>query len=166
MTGPAPGALRRWHSVARAMRRRSATILQIVTLVIGISVLAVLLWEPHVEGRNAHSTLREIYFRDPFLAYVYVGSIPFFVATYQAFRLLGSVGSRETESSQRAACARLIKNCAGVTIGFVAVGVVILMFIGEERPPAVLLGVLAALPVLLVGASAAAYERMLRSADD
>jgi hypothetical protein len=148
------------------MRHRS-TILQVVTVFIGIGVLALLLWEPRIEGRNAHSTLREIYFGDPFLAYVYVGSIPFFVAICQAFRLLGRVGSRGTESSERAArAARLIKHCAGVTIGFIVVGVVILMFVGEERPPAVLLGVLATLPVLLFGASAAAYERALRSAVD
>lgn len=155
------------HSVGQAMRRRSAKVLQVVTVVAGVGVLTVLLWEPHIEGRNAHSTLREIYLRDPFLAYVYAGSIPFFVATHQAFRLLGWVGSRETEPSERAArAARLIRTCAGVTIGFIAVGVVILMFVGEERPPAVLLGILTALPVLLVGASAGASERALRGAVD
>jgi hypothetical protein len=149
------------------MRRRAATILQVVTLFIGFGVVALLLWEPRIEGRNAHSTLREIYLEDPFLAYAYVGSIPFFVATCQAYRLLGWVSSRETESSERASrAARLIRNCAYVTIGFIVVGVVILMFVGEERPPAFLLGALATLPALLIGASAAAYERALRSAVD
>ena len=157
----------RRHSVGRAMRRNSATTLQVVTVVIGTGVVAVLLWEPHIEGRNAHSTLREIYFGDPFLAFVYMGSIPFFVATCQAFRLLGWVGSRGPETSERAArAARVIKGCSGVTIGFIVVGVTILMVVGEERPAAVLLGVLATLPVLLVGASAAAYRRALRSAVD
>ncbi len=47
---------------------------------LGIGALGFLLWEPHLEGRNAHATTFEIYFHDPFLAYVYVGSIPFFVA--------------------------------------------------------------------------------------
>ena len=149
------------------MRRRTATCLQVVTVFIGVGALALLLWEPHIEGRNAHSALTEIYFKDPFLAYVYVGSSPFFVAIYHAFRLLGWVGSRGTESPERSArAARLIRDCAGVTIGFIVVGVVALLFVGEERPPAVLLGVLATLPVLLIGASAAAYEHTLRSAVD
>ena len=78
-----------------AMRLRSTTLLQVVTVFIGIGSLALLLWEPHIEGRNAHATLTDIYFRDPFLAYVYLGSIPFFIALYQAFRLLGWAGSRE-----------------------------------------------------------------------
>jgi hypothetical protein len=51
--------------------------LQVVIVLIGIGVLAFMLWEPHVEGRNAHATVFEIYFHDPFLAYAYIGSIPF-----------------------------------------------------------------------------------------
>jgi len=149
------------------MRRPATTVLQVATVCIGIGVLGLLLWEPHIEGRNAHSTVTEIYFRDPFLAYVYVGSIPFFVATCQAFRLLGWVGSRGMEISERATrAARLIKECACVTIGFIVVGVVILMLVGEERPAAVLLGVLATLPVLVIGAPAVGYERALRGAVD
>lgn len=35
----------------------------------GIGALAFMLWEPHLEGRNAHAGLFEIYFKDPFLAY-------------------------------------------------------------------------------------------------
>jgi hypothetical protein len=47
-----------------------------------------MLWEPHVEGVNAHATLFEKYF-NPFVVYAYVASIPFFVALYQAFKVLG-----------------------------------------------------------------------------
>ena len=62
------------------MKNSSALLLQGVTVLVGIAVLAFLLWEPHIEGRNAHATTFEIYFKDPFLAYVYLGSAPFFVA--------------------------------------------------------------------------------------
>ena len=71
------------------MKRSSTIFLQVVIVLIGIGALALLLWEPHIEGRNAHATLFEIYFKDPFLAYAYIASIPFFVALYQAFKLLG-----------------------------------------------------------------------------
>ena len=153
------------YVTSTGMRRRSTTFLQVVTVLIGIGVLALLLGEPHTEGRNAHATLSEIYFKDPFLAYVYVGSIPFFIALCQAFRLLGWIGSPEEAFSDRAIRAtRRIRNCAGVTIGFIAVGVVILMFVGEERPPAVFMGVLATLVFLTIGASASAFEGLLRGA--
>ena len=72
--------------------KRSSIFLQVVLVLIGIGVLALLLWEPQIEGRNAHATLFEIYFKDPFLAYAYLGSTPFFVALYQAFKVLGYAG--------------------------------------------------------------------------
>src|SRR3954464_12836592 len=74
------------------MKRSSTLFLQLVIVLIGIGALALMLWEPHIEGRNAHATLFEIYFNDPFLAYAYIASIPFFVALYQAFKVLGYAG--------------------------------------------------------------------------
>jgi hypothetical protein len=62
------------------MKRSSTIFLQIVIVLIGIGTFVLLLWEPQIEGVNAHATLFEIYFKDPFLACVYIGSIPYFVA--------------------------------------------------------------------------------------
>ena len=69
--------------------RSSTAFLQMVTVLIGIGAFALLLWEPHIEGRNAHATLFQIYFNDPFLAYAYIASISFFAALHQAFKVLG-----------------------------------------------------------------------------
>lgn len=74
------------------MRRVSIVFLRGVLVLIGVGAAALLLWEPQTEGRNAHATFFEIYFNDAFLAYVYVASIPLFVALYHAFRLVGYVG--------------------------------------------------------------------------
>ncbi|MFZ1290993.1 MAG: hypothetical protein WAR79_12930, partial [Melioribacteraceae bacterium] len=68
--------------------KRSSFFLQVIIVLVGIGGLTLLLLEPHFEGRNAHSTLFEIYFNDPFLALVYIGSIPFFIALYQAIKVL------------------------------------------------------------------------------
>ena len=78
------------------MNRSSIIFLQIVIVLIGVAVLAFLLWEPQVEGVNKNRTNFEIYFQDPFLAIVYAGSIPFFVALYQAIRALGYVGQKSS----------------------------------------------------------------------
>ena len=48
------------------MGRGSTIFLQVVIVLLGIGALALMLWEPHVEGRNARATLFEIYFKDPF----------------------------------------------------------------------------------------------------
>lgn len=65
------------------MKKGSTVFLQVVVVLIGIGAIALMLWEPHLEGRNAHATTFQIYFEDPFLAYAYTASIAFFVALYR-----------------------------------------------------------------------------------
>jgi hypothetical protein len=151
----------------RRIGRSSTNFLQAVTVLVGLGVLALLLFEPHVEGRNATATSGEIYFHDPFLLFVYVGSIPFFIALFQAFKLLGYVGSDEGAFSARSVtAARRIRDCARITIGFVAVGVVILLITGDERTVALFLGLVPTLALLTLAASATLFERLLQRAVD
>jgi hypothetical protein len=151
----------------RRVGRSSTAFLQAVTVLVGLGVLFLLLLEPQVEGKNADATFTEIYLRDPFVLFVYVGSIPFFIALFQAFKLLGYVGSDQGAFSARSVrAARLIRECARVTIGFVAVGVVVLMFVGDERTLALFLGLLPTFGLLTLCASAALLERLLQRAVD
>src|SRR4029077_17309346 len=94
--------------------------LQTEIVLIGIGTLALLLWEPHIEGRNAHATLFQIYFNDPFLAYAYIASVVFFVALYQAFNVVGYARQNKIFSQASIKALRTIKFCAVVIIGFVA----------------------------------------------
>src|ERR1044071_1922747 len=103
------------------MKRSSIIFLQIVIVLLGVAALALLLWEPQVEGVNKNRTNFEIYFHDPFLALVYAGSIPFFIALYQAIRALGYVGRNQVFSPEVVKALRIIKYCALAIIGFVVV---------------------------------------------
>ncbi len=149
------------------MNRRSTIFLQVVIVLIGIGAIAILLWEPQIEGRNVNATQFEIYFKDPFLAYVYFASIPFFVGLYQAFTLLGYIGKNRIFSPESVRALRIIKYCALAIIGFVAVSV-IFMTVGdpEDRPPGVFLRVLVAFPSIIVATTAAIFERILQNAVD
>src|SRR5215813_8252187 len=109
------------------MKRSSAIFLQGVLVLMGIAALALLLWEPQVEGRNAHATNFEIYFKDPFLALVYLGSIPFFFALYQTFKVLGYVKQNRMFSQASVNALRIIKYCAIGILGFVGVEIVVIM---------------------------------------
>jgi hypothetical protein len=102
------------------MKKGSTLFLQVVVVFIGTGVLALMLWEPHLEGRNAHATFFQIYFNDPFLAYAYIGSIAFFVALYQAFKVLGYLRSSEVFSQRSVRALRTIKYCAMILVGFLA----------------------------------------------
>jgi Protein of unknown function (DUF2975) len=150
------------------MKRSSTIFLQIVIVLIGIGALAILLWEPQVEGRNAHATPFEIYFKDPFLALVYTGSIPFFIALYQAFNVLGYVGQNKVFSPEVVKALRTIKYCALAIIGFVVVEeiFILLMNNGDNDNPGapIFMGVLITFPSIVVAAAAAMFERILQNA--
>ena len=109
------------------MKRSSTIFLQIIIVLIGIGALALLLWEPRIEGRNVHATNFEIYFKDPFLALVYIGSIPFFVGLYQAFKVLGYAGQNKVFSPAAVKALQTIKYCALTIIGFVVVEEIVIM---------------------------------------
>lgn len=145
---------------------RSATIfLQVVIVLIGIGALAILLWEPHVEGRNAHATLFQIYFNDPFLAYAYVASIPFFVALYQAFKVLGYARQNQVFSPSAVKALRTIKYCAIAIIGFVAGAEIIILLNNEEdKAGGVFIGVLITFGSIVIATAAAMFERILQNA--
>src|SRR5262249_22085905 len=113
------------------MNRSSTIFLQVFIVLIGIGAIALMLWEPQIEGRNAHATQYEIYFKDPFLAYAYIASIPFFVALSQAFKLLGYAGQNKVFSQTAVKALRTIKYCAITIIAFVAVGEIFIM-LGES----------------------------------
>ena len=136
-------------------------------MLIGIGALALMLWEPHLEGRNAHATLLQIYFNDPFLAYAYLASIPFFAALYQAFKVLGYVRQNKTFSQATVNCLRIIKYCAIAIIGFVVVSVVFMIFGDkDDRPPGVFMRILITFPSIVIATAAAVFERVLQNAVD
>jgi len=144
------------------MKKSSATFLQAVVVLIGMGALALMLWEPHLEGRNAHATLFEIYFNDPFLAYAYIASIPFFAALYQAFKVLGYAGQNKVFPQEAVRSLRIIKYCALAIIGFVAVGeVFIIMGDSDDRAGGVFMGILITFGAFIIAAAAAKFERML-----
>src|SRR6185503_7670932 len=102
------------------MKRSSTLLLQIAIVLIGIGALAFMLWEPHIEGRNAHATAFEIYFKDPFLAYAYLG----YIRQDKAF----------SHASVKAL--RTIKYCALAIVAFVAVSVIFMVFGDKDDRPA------------------------------
>ena len=131
-----------------------------------IATLTFLLWEPHLEGRNVDATTFEIYFKDPFLAYVYLGSVPFFVALYRAFSLFGDVRQTRTFSQGTVDALRAIKTCAIILLGFIAGGVVFIIMFGdgEDRPAGIFMSFLATSGASAIAIAASMFARQLQNA--
>jgi hypothetical protein len=151
------------------MKRSSTIFLQVVVVIIGLGVLALMLWEPHLEGRNVNSTVFQVYFNDPFLAYAYTASIAFFTALYQAFKLLGYVRRNEVFSQAAVKALRTIKYCAMTLVAFI-VGAEAWLFIFQRGKDDIAGGVMMGLIMIFVSAvvatAAAVFERTLQSAVD
>lgn len=149
------------------MKRCPTIFLQIVIVLTAIGAVAFMLWEPHIEGRNAHATLFEIYFKDPFLAYAYIASIPFFMALYQAFKVLGYAGQDKVFSQEAVKALQIIKYCAIAIIGFVAVGEIFIMLdTSDDRAGGVFIGILITFGSIVVAATAAMFGGILQSGMD
>ena len=151
------------------MKRGATLFLQVVIVALGIGAFTLLLWEPQVEGVNAHATsLSQIYFDDPFLALVYLGSILFFVALYQAFKLLGYIGKSEVFSERAVKALRTIKYCALAIIGFVVAEEIFIMLNhgNDDAAGGVAMGVGISFISIVVATVAHLFEKMLQSAVD
>jgi hypothetical protein len=151
---------------APGMSRSSAVFLQTVVVLFGLAALVILLGEPHVEGRNTHATWFEIYFKDPFLAYVYLGSIPFFLALHRAFRLFGNVGRTGHFSPASVNDLRTIKVCALAVVGFVAGAalIIVLNSDGDDHAGGIFMTFLAASGAGAVAVAATLFGRKLQAA--
>ena len=88
---------RRLKLTSYVMKRISTAFLQTVIVLIGIVALIILIWFPLTEGRATHLDLFSTY-ADPFILYGYGASMAFFVALYNAFRLLGYIGQNKVFS--------------------------------------------------------------------
>jgi hypothetical protein len=150
------------------MKRGSTIFLQAAIVLIGIGTLAFMLWEPHLEGRNTYSTLFQIYFNDPFLAYAYIASIAFFAALYQAFKLLGYIGQNKVFSLDSVKALRTIKYCATSLIGFIAVPEAYLFIVrpGDDIAGGVVIGLFLIFVSSVIANAAAVFERLLQSVLD
>jgi hypothetical protein len=151
------------------MKSGSTIFLQIVIVALGIGALAFLLWEPHIEGRNVNATFFEIYFKDPFLAYAYTASIAFFIALYQAFKLLGYIRQNKVFSLNSVRALRTIKFCAIALVGFIA-GAEAYIFIAvrgnDDIAGGVAIGLVLIFGSVVIGTAAAVFEKLLQNAVD
>lgn len=117
------------------MKRILILFLQIIIVLIGIMVFAFLIWFPLAEGRAVNLDLFSIYF-DPFILYIYITSIAFFIGMYKAFKLLEYVRQNKIFSQNSIAALKSIKYCAiTLSILIVLAGIYIKLFHNKEDDP-------------------------------
>ena len=151
------------------MKRASTIFLQIVIVFIGLGVLTLMLRMPLFEGRNVNATLFQVYFNDPFLAYVYTASIAFYASLFQAYKLLNCIRQNQLFSQAAIKYLMTIKYCAIALAGFI-LGAEAYFFIAlfgkDDIAGGVMMGIILIFISIVVATTAAIFERTLQCAVD
>jgi hypothetical protein len=116
------------------------------------------------QERERHAVC-DLLHKDPYLAYIYLAFVPFFVGLYQAFKILGYARRNEIFSQRSVRALRIIKYCALTTAIFI-LGAEAYLFIFMRGKDDIAGGVMMGLFIILVSAiiatAAAVFERILR----
>jgi len=150
------------------MKRSSTIFLQGVIVLIGIMALAIMIRFPLTEGRAENLDLFNIY-SDPFILYGYAASIPFFIALYKTFKLLGYIGQNKAFSLNSVKTLSSIKYCAiALSIFIVMAGLYIRIFHNKDDDPAGFLAmcIVTTFVSLVVATAAAVFEKILQNGMD
>jgi len=149
------------------MKKISTIFLKGVICLIAIGALIWLIWFPRLEGRAVGLDLFSIY-TDPLIIYTFIGSIPFFIALYQAFNLLGYADSNKVFSQVSVNALRNIKYSAFSFGGFIVLGILyIRLFVHGDDPAGVTgLGIVTTFASIVIATAAAVFQRLLQNAVD
>jgi hypothetical protein len=151
------------------MKRSSTIFLQVVIVLIGIVALAIMIRFPLTEGRAVNLDLFNIY-SDPFIVYGYLASIPFFVALYQMFKLLGYIGQNKVFSLSSVKTLRTIKYCAIIQSVLIVMAVLYIRLsvsVKDEDPAGfIAIAIFATFISVVIATAAAMFERTLQNAVD
>ncbi|MFT3745792.1 MAG: DUF2975 domain-containing protein [Pyrinomonadaceae bacterium] len=152
------------------MKKVSTIFLQVVITLLGLGVLTFLIVEPQLEGRNAHATSQvDIYLKDPFLLYIYLAFVPFFVGLFQGIKLLGYARRDEVFSLGAVRAMRTIKYC-GIAVAVFIVGAELYIFAfvrgTDDIAGGVMMGAFIIAVSTIVAMAAAVFERILQNGTD
>ena len=159
-------------TILRCSMKRGLTIFfRVVISLIAIAALAVcILALPPMVVKEAAKTPKTAWLIYLFLVGAYIMSIPFFVALYQAFKLLTCIDRNEAFSELSAGALRRIKYCAMTISTLMVAGIAALMLLsrgkGEDIAGLVALGLLVTFASGAVAIVAALLQRRVQKAID
>jgi hypothetical protein len=149
------------------MKKQSTLFLKFVLCLIALVALTWLIWFPQLEGRAADLDLFHIY-ADPLIIYSYIGSIPFFVALYQTFKLLGHISSNQIFSQSSVDVVKNIKYCALTFSGFVVLGILYIRLVirGEDAAGVTVVATVITFASIVMATATAVFQNLLQNAVD
>lgn len=149
------------------LKSGSALFLKIVIICIAIGALTGMILIPPSEGRAANLSVIDIY-KDPFLIYAYIGFIPFFVALFQAIKLLGHIEKNKIFTQASVKTVKTIKYCALAFIAFLIGAMFYIRFMlrGDDPAGPTMIALIAVFISIAIATGAGVFQRLLQNAID
>ncbi|MCI2257123.1 DUF2975 domain-containing protein [Domibacillus sp. PGB-M46] len=154
------------------MKRGSTLFLKIAVILMGIPVLALCLFLlPQIanEANEAAERGADVAFVVyGILMVMYVSTVPFYIALYQAFKLLSYIDKNKAFSKLSVRALKNIKNCAIIISGLyvLALPLVYIMAEIDDAPGLVLIGMVPIFASTVIAVFAAVLQRLLQEAID
>jgi hypothetical protein len=149
------------------MKRGSTLFLRMAVFFIGTPVLALaifgLTWLPKNPANPDYA-----YMLYPIVIGMYVSAIPFFVALYQAFKLLSFIDKNQAFSELSVKALKNIKICAMTISGLYLVILPFVFLVAEldDAPGLVIIGMVPVFASMVIAVFAAVLQRLLKEAID
>ncbi len=151
------------------MKQVSTLFLKIAVFIIGIPVLALCIFLVPMIANYAAELYPDIaYMKYLVLIDLYATAIPFYIALYQAFRLLSYIDKNKAFSELSVRALKNIKYCA-ITISILYVGGMPLFYLMGEKddaPGIIVLGLFIIFASMVIAVFAAVLQKLLKNAID
>ncbi|MFD9625839.1 DUF2975 domain-containing protein [Peribacillus muralis] len=151
------------------MNRVSTLFLKIAVILIGLPVLALCIFLVPEIARFAVELFPNIPFLNVLVfIYMYVTAIPFYVALYQALKLLSYIDKNKAFSDLSVMALKKIKYCAMTISSLYVVGMPFFYFMAEldDAPGIIVIGLVIIFASMVIAVFAAVLQRLLKNAID
>ncbi|WP_430787366.1 DUF2975 domain-containing protein [Virgibacillus flavescens] len=149
------------------MKRGSTLFLKIAVILMGVPILALCIFVVPEIGNFA----AELYPDMAFLKYLvllvmYGAAIPFYIALYQAFKLLGNIDRHEAFSELSVRALKVIKYCAVAISGLYVLGMPLLYLMAErdDAPGIIVIGMVIIFASFVIAVFAAVLQKLVTNA--
>ncbi|WHY78625.1 DUF2975 domain-containing protein [Neobacillus sp. WH10] len=147
------------------MKRGTTTSLKLAIFIIGIISLALcIFFLPGLSREAAKINPEYAHLRLPVLLGLYITVIPFFLALYQAFKLLGYIESKNAFSELAVVSLKHIKYCANTIIIIYVIGISLLVSQNALHPGIAIIGFTIVFAAFVISLFTAILQELLRNA--
>ncbi|KZZ84694.1 DUF2975 domain-containing protein [Bacillus sp. SJS] len=147
------------------MKQYKITFLKITIFIIGLTILSLCIFLlPNLARDAAVMDPENAYLKIPVLMGLYLTAIPFFLALYQALKILNYIKRKDAFTDLSVISLGYVRNCAIAIIVLYVIGMIMLTVLNALHPGIALLGIVIIFASLVIAVFSAILQELLRNA--